>query len=230
MFALLLSSALANERYLAWSYGAATAPPGTVELEPYATLELQDEHREWTHEIELEYGILPALEGGLYFVSEQTDDGPLRFSAYQARLRYRFWPLGTRPIDMAAYLEYGGSPRFDSHLLEAKLIFAHEGQQWRAALNLTGEFEFSEEVETTLEPTVGAVWLATPWLATGLEAKTEVVFGEALEGPFVWAGPTLHLSGKEHRLSWTLSALVGLTEQSRKDAWVEARSLLGVAL
>ena len=232
---LLVAAAHAGERFLAWSYGADTVPQGHLELEPITTLETHHEGdelvAEWTHEVELEYGITNALEAGMYMVASQTDAGPLAFSGYKARLRYRVWPLGTRGVDLAGYVEYIGTPTFDEHGIEGKLILAHEGKRLRAALNVTGEFAISEEgVEPTLEPTAGIAWRPDPHVAVGAEGKLEMTFGDELEGPFFWAGPTLHLAGKESRVWWTLSAIVGLTEASREDAEVEARSMIGIDL
>lgn len=235
LLALVLPTASAGERFLAWSYGADTVPQGEMELEPISTLKTHHEGdalvAEWKHEAELEFGITNALEGGVYFVTTQVNDGPLSYSGYKARARYRFWPLGTKGVDMAGYLEYIGSPTFEEHGVEAKLIVAHEGKSVRAALNVTGELELSPEgTEPVLEPTAGAVWRATPSFAFGGEAKAEVVFVGPLEGPFFWAGPTVHLAGGGGRLSWTVSTLFALSGPSRDDAEVQARSLFGIDL
>lgn len=235
LLSLLAPPAHAGERFLAWSYGADTAPAGTTELEPISTVETHQEDgvrvAEWTHEVELEYGITNALEGGLYLVASQTDDAALTFSGYKARVRYRFWPLGTRAVDLAGYLEYIGTPTFEENGAEAKLIVAHEGQKVRASLNVTGEFIFSADgVEPTLEPTAGIAWRPSPHVALGVEGKLETTFVNPVEGPFFWAGPTLHLAGEEGTLHWTISALYGLTGPSREDATIEARSLVGIDL
>lgn len=231
----LLPAAFAGERFLAWSYGADTVPVGNLELEPFSTVETHHEDgalvAEWDHEIELEYGITPALEAGMYLTAAQTDDAALTFSGYKARLRYRFWPLGTRGVDLAGYLEYVGSPTFSEHEVEAKLIVAHEGQKLRASLNVTGELHVADgAVEPVLEPTAGLAWRFTPNVALGAEGKLEVALTDPIEGPFVWAGPTLHLAGKESRVWWTVSAIIGLTEATRGDAEVEARSMVGIDL
>lgn len=234
MLIVLLSAApaLAGERFLAWSYGAATVAAGSVELEPIVTLELpQGGAPEWTQEIELEYGITPNLEAGLYLVSEQSGADSLRFSAYKARLRYRPLPIGALPVDLALYLEYIGSPTLDAHGAELKLIAAREGDTVRAALNLTAELEFGEEeVETVLEPTAGLMWRPNKALALGAEAKVESVLGVAAEGPYAWAGPSVHLGGGEGALNGTVSVLYGLTGPTREDAAIEARVLLGIDL
>lgn len=228
---LSVAPALAGERVLAWSYGAATGAEGAVEVEPISTLELPlGGEPEWTHEVELEYGITPQLDAGLYLVSEQVGAEALHFSAYKARLRYRPLPLGTLPVDLAGYVEYIGSPTLDAHGAELKLIVAREGESLRAALNLTAEIEAGPEgVEAVLEPTLGAMLLPTHGFGIGAEAKLESALGEEAEGTFVWAGPSLHLAGKE-ALHGTVSVLYGLTGPTREDAAVQARVLLGIEL
>lgn len=235
LIALLFHPAHAGERFLAWSYGADTVPKGSLELEPILTVETHHEDdvavAEWTQEVELEYGITRQLEGGLYVVGSQTGAGPLSFAGYKARVRYRFWPLGTRPVDMAGYLEYVGAPTFDEHEIEAKLIVAHEGQDLRAALNVTGEFQFSDGgLVPVLEPTAGLAWRPNSQIALGAEGKMEMALGDEMEGPFFWLGPTLHLSGEDGVVWWTTSAIFGLTGPTREDAEVEARTMLGLDL
>ena len=186
---------------------------------------------EWKHQAELEYGFSNSLEGALYLVAKQTGGEALTFSGYKARLKYRFWPVGTAPIDLAAYLEYIGSPTLTEHGVEVKIIVSKESEVLRAALNVTGELAFADgEIEPVLEPTVGIAWRATPHFAIGAEAKVETVFLDPIEGPFVWAGPTVHLAGEGGMVWWTVSAIIGLTGPTREDAQVEARSLLGINL
>lgn len=235
ILSLLTTAAFAGERFHAWTYDASTLPKGAVELEHYATVETHHEDgelvAEWKHQAELEVGITPALEGALYIVAEQEGDAALTFSAYKARLRYRFWPIGTKAVDFAGYLEYVGSPTFEAHAVEAKIILSKESDKLRAALNVTGELEFEgAEMETVLEPTVGLAWRVTPRFAPGIEAKMETVFADEMEGPFLWAGPSVHLSGMGGKMFWTTSAIIGLTGPTRDDAEIEARSLIGIEL
>ena len=229
---LSLSPALANERFFAWSYGAATVAEGTMELEPISTRKLPlGGDAQWTHEVELEFGITSSLEGGLYLVSKQEGAGALTFAAYKARLRYRPLPLGTLPVDLAVYLEYIGSPTLDSHGAELKLIAAREGKALRAALNATFELETGPEgLEMVLEPTAGVMGRATSWLALGAEGKFEAVLVPSEGGPYAWAGPSIHLAGTDGALNGTVSVLYGLTPASRDDAAIQARVLLGIHL
>lgn len=226
------SPAFAGERFLAWSYGAATVAGGTMELEPISTMKLPlGGDAQWTHEVELEFGITSSLEGGLYLVSKQEGAGALTFAAYKARLRYRPLPLGTLPVDLAVYLEYIGSPTLDSHGAELKLIAAREGKALRAALNATFELETGPEgLEMVLEPTAGVMGRATSWLALGAEGKFEAVLVPSEGGPYAWAGPSIHLAGTDGALNGTVSVLYGLTPASRDDAAIQARVLLGIHL
>lgn len=230
-----LAPAFAGERFFAWSYGANTSPAGAVELEPTITVKTHDENgttvHAWKHEVELEFGITDAIEGGIYLVGAQTDDGPFSIDGYKGRVRARAWPMGSRAVDLAGYLEYIGSSTFAEHGVEAKVILAHEGRKVRAALNLTGELEFEDgEVERVFEPTAGAVWRFNRAFALGGEGKLEYVFGEEGEGPYTWAGPTIHLAGPDGRVTWTTSVMGGLTAASRADAAIAARTIVGIEL
>lgn len=235
LLSLFCSTAFAGERFAAWSYGAATVPVGVYEVEAISTVETHREDgvrvSEWEHEVELEYGVTRSLEAGLYLVGAQTDDAAFTFAGYKARLRYRPLPLGAAPVDLAGYIEYIGTPTFDTHGVEAKIIVAHEGMDLKATLNITGEVEWSAgEIEPVLEPTAGVAWRLNKSFAVGAEGKLETVLTNPIEGPYLWLGPTVHLAGKDAAIWWTLSAMAGVTEATRNDAVVEARSLLGIDL
>lgn len=232
LLAALTLPSHAAERFFSWSYGVDTLPEGGAEAELYTTAKTHHEDdallAKWEHQLELEVGITSSLEAGLYLVADQTNDDSLSFSAYKGRLRYRFWPVGSRLIDLGAYLEYKGSPTFEEHEVEAKLLLAHEGDKLRAALNLTDEVKF--EADGTIdvfEPTAGVAWRFTQHVSAGLEGKMETELGEE-EGPFFWAGPNLHLVAKGGEFWWTLAALGALTPATRADAEIEARSLVGI--
>jgi len=232
---LLAPLAQAGERNFAFSYGYGTLPQGGIEAEAYLTGKQAEggaDSFEWEPQVELEYGITDHLEGALYLVTSATDSGPLTFSGYKARLRYRFGSEGVGAVDPAIYLEYIGSPNFQSHGLEAKLILGKTVERFESALNLEYKIGFEgEEIGHEIEPTLGLGYRVKPWVTLGVEAMGEVEFEEGeMGGPFVWAGPTVHLAGKGGRLWWTLSGIVGLTEASREDHQVIVRSLVGLNL
>lgn len=230
----LFGTASAGERVFAWSYGYGTVPKGGVEVEHYATAHGKDggENVFWEHQIELEYGVTDRLEAGLYVVGGQWNDEPMAFRAYKGRLRYRFGSEGVAPVDTNIYLEYIGSPTFDSHGVEGKLILAKHVGRFTSALNVEYEVEVERDaIAQELEPTLGAGWYVTPGFLVGAEGRFETYFLETgLRGPFLWAGPSVHLSGEGGKLWWTLSALFPATGATMEQQGVVARSLVAVNL
>ena len=82
-----------------------------------------------------------------------------------------------------------------------------------------------------LEPSLGLGFRVWPRFEVGAEALMEIEWEEGeMAGPFAWAGPTVHVAGKGGRIWWTLSGLVGLTEDTREDHGVMVRSLMGLNL
>ncbi len=229
---LLAPHAFAGERLFAWTYGSGTVPQGGLELEHYLTAETHGgpAKTDWQHQVELEYGVTNNLELGLYIVGEQVGGGPLNFSAYKGRFRYRLAPVGTWPVDVAVYAEYVGFIGENSRELEEKIILERDfGKRLVTALNLTGEQVLGESgTEIVFEPTLGVGVHVVPWFSVGAEAKYEQVLGEG--GPMFWAGPNAHVSGKGGRFWWTVAAMYGLTDETRADAEWEVRSLLAVNL
>lgn len=227
-------AALAGERTFAFSYGYGTVPQGGVEVEHYATAKLEEdgESLDWEHQIELEYGITDRLESGLYFVAGQTGEGPFSYRGFKARLRYRLGNEGVGPIDPALYLEYVGSPTFQEHGIEAKVILAKKISLVEIALNLEYVVELSDEgVAHELEPTLGVGVHVAPWAIVGVESMTELEWeGGEMGGPFEWAGPSLHLAGEGGKMWMTLAGLVGVTEETRADHGFMVRSLVAVNL
>ena len=238
LFSALLLSALsqpaaAGERVFAFSYGYGNVPQGGVELEQYTTASLPPGvDPTWKHQTELEYGITDRLEGGLYLVAENLGAGPLVFDGFKGRLKYRFGSQGVAPIDVAAYLEYIGSPDLKEHGAEAKLILGKDLERFHGAFNLEYKLEFGEgELKHEVEPALGLGYAPVPSFVLGAEAKGGVELEEGeLEGPLFWAGPMVHLAGEGGKLWWTFAALAPLgSEAADADGWV-LRSLVAVNL
>jgi hypothetical protein len=229
---LLVAPAFAGERSFAWTYGADTVPKGGIELEHYVTAQTHGNpaNTDWQHQIEFEYGISNRLELGVYAVAEQDGGGPLAFSAYKGRLRYRLAPMGVWPVDVAVYGEYIGYVGVNERKLEEKLIVSKDVGKLALALNVTGEQKFvpAAAPEIVIEPTVGVGYHFASWFSAGAEGKLEQVIGA--DGPLLWAGPNVHVAGEGGRFWWTVAAMYGLTPETRDDAEWQVRSLLAVNL
>ncbi|MFZ5478934.1 MAG: hypothetical protein ACOZNI_19335 [Myxococcota bacterium] len=230
---VLFSTASAGERVFAHSYGYGTVPKGGVEVEHYATVFAKPGDRNfWEQQIELEYGVTDRLEAGLYVVGTQWDDEALTFKKYKGRLRYRLGSEGVGPVDTNLYLEYIGTPTFDAHGVEAKLIFAKSVGRFTSALNLEYKVEFEAgEVVHEIEPTVGAGYKVVDWAYVGAEGRFEEYFlPSGLKGPFAWAGPSVHLMGEGGKIWWTLAVILPLTEHTTTYGGPIGRSLIAVNL
>lgn len=230
---LALSPALAGERVFAFSYGYGTVPKGGIEVENYNTASIAESGDvSWKHQGELEYGITDRLEGGLYLVSESAGSGPITFSAWKARLKYRFGAEGVGAVDPALYFEYVGSPNLDEHALETKFILGKEVKRLRTALNVEYKFEFGgADLVHEISPSLGLGFKVAKPLILGLEAVGEIEFvGDEMEGPRVWAGPTAHLAGEGGKLWWTLAALAPVGGDAATDKGWVVRSLVAVNL
>jgi hypothetical protein len=233
MLLILLSTALAGERFFAFSYNYGTVPKGAIEVEHYLTSYGKDggEHAYTEQQVELEYGITDRLETGLYVRAMQYDEEYLAYKGWKARLRYRLGNEGVGLVDPELYLEYISSPLYDEHGVEAKVILGKSTDRVVGALNLEYVAEFGDGFVQELEPTLGVAWRARPWLAAGVEGKFEAYLKEdGVEGPYVFAGPAVHLAGEGGRFWITLAAILPVTPVTMEDEGPQLRSLVAVNL
>lgn len=231
----IIGLAHAGERVFAHSYGYGTVPKGAVEVEHYLTAYGKQGNDKfwWEHQVELEYGITDRLELGAYLVAAQWDAEPLSFRGYKARLRYRLGSQGVAPVDANLYFEYIGDTTFEKHGVEAKLILAKSvGEKFTSTFNVEYEAMFAPDGLThELEPTLGLGYYLRPSFLVGAEGRFETYFTPTgVEGPFTWAGPTVHLSGEGGKLWWTMSMLFPVTGATMEDQGVIGRSLVAINL
>ena len=218
--AILLVPALAaaNPRALPFTYTTDTLPEGGVEIEQYADLQPMratdpaDSRKRLTYlgsafQTEIEIGLLPRLELGLYFTlapdpgSGYADTGefPGVGTGLKQRLRYVFAELGEWPVDVGLYCEATEST---SELeLETKLLLQRRFDRVRVAANLSAEYELTLEHTraVVLNPSLGVTYEVSPslnlgvdsWLrhdgasdATGFNATTQVYAGPAVMASF----------------------------------------------
>jgi hypothetical protein len=238
----LPGKARADRRIFAFTYPHMTLPQGTLELEHYLDLGLNNwdnpatpeverdwSRPSWRHMIELEYGITDRLDFGFYNVFSQAPYGTLRFDGIMARSRYRFADPGVHAVDTAIYGEviYFG----DEIELEQKVILSKILGRVEIAFNGTIEegFEIEDkEWEFTLAPSLGIGYHVAPILAFGVEyqgrLKMEV---EEVKYFAHYFGPALSVASGP--FYWTLGAQWQLGKRSDMPS-IQVRSLLGITL
>ena len=138
--------ARADRRYYAWTYNAATAEPGGLDVELWSTLAQPGPSggtQSWTYQLELETGITEYWDVALYndFLYEQG--GELRYQALRVETRYRLSQPGEWFVDPVLYLEVKKEFIEDAPwAIEGKVIVAKDVGPLNLSLNLSGEQEF----------------------------------------------------------------------------------------
>jgi hypothetical protein len=236
------STARADRRIFTYSYPYMTLPQGTLELEHYLDLGLNNWdnpatpalERDWSrpywgHMIELEYGITDRLDFGFYNVFHQDPFGVLKFDGVKLRSRYRFADPGVHPVDTSVYAEvtYFG----DEVELEQKLILSKIVGRVEIVGNATVEEGYeiqSGEWEYLLTPSVGLGYHVVPALAFGLEYLGR---GKIEEGELAYfahyVGPVMSVASGP--FYWTVGAQWQLGKRSDMPS-IQLRSLLGIVL
>jgi hypothetical protein len=157
---------------------------------------------------ELEYGLAPRLELGLYLVYVPTPGESLTSTAQMTegtgskqRLRYTFADPGEWPVDVGLY---GELVENDHEVeLEAKLLLQRRFGKLRVATNLWAEYEvyYQPQKDLVFNPTLGATYELTPTAHVGAEGWMRVEFPDPAPhprpysvGPVGYLGPTLLLN------------------------------------
>lgn len=219
----------ADRRYYVRSYQYVTQDPGALEVEWY--LELDDKRFEdstgdkWTHQLELEYGILDRWDASLYAVFRQPAGAGLSFDQVKLRTRYRLFERGDLPVDVLLYLEYKlPTDLRKGSVFEEKIVLARDVGRFNAALNLIAEQEWHKrdgELRHEIGYTAGASYELAPAARVGAE-----VFGRVVPDVNAWVGPVVSVgSGAK----WWLSAGVGFGLTDNSDQF-RFRSILGIYL
>jgi|SRR5882724_6094245 len=212
--ALAISAgAFANPHPLPFSYPYQTLPRGKVEVEEIADLvpmRVTREKLDGTQDAvtavrselqtELEIGVTPRLELGLYFDFKQgaTADTPaLRFGGVKQRLRYRFAEEGDLPIDMGVYFELA---EFYNELeIEEKLLLSRRFGNLTTVCNLWVEQEYyfqDQQWKLIYNPTLGATYEISPSFMLGVEYWAHGRFDKA--APVAGQDNTENPSGARH--------------------------------
>jgi hypothetical protein len=201
----------ANPRPLPYTYIYETLPAGDAEVELYTDLtplRVIDANAApaWLlasqFQVEIEYGLTPRLELGLYLTYAPSDPSLMFVPAMpeatgvKQRLRYRFAEAGSWPIDLAVYGEVTENQREIE--LEGKVILQRRFGPVRIAANawVEREFYFRGAREWVLNPTAGVVlekWItAQPGIEYWMRGE-HADGGGWVVGPEHYLGPTVIL-------------------------------------
>ena len=235
-----VGEARADRKGFAWTYPYMTLPEGSLELEHYLDVKLNDwddpdaaekdgswSQVDWQHQVEVEYAVTDRLDFGLYNVFRQKPYGEFKYRGAKFRGRYRLAEEGALFVDPAAYMEvayYG-----DEVKLEEMLILGRWLGPVQLALNIKVEQEYKLESESwkhEIIPTFAIGYHFTPRFSVGIEyyGKLEIEDGEA--GDFQsYLGPTISVLGK--KIWWTLGVQPALAGNG-DGAEIQIRSVMGI--
>jgi hypothetical protein len=243
-------AAQANPRVFPFTYTVDTMPKGELELEQYVDyipVRVQDQSgkQSWygatDFQTELEFGLTPKLELGLYVTFAPTPatnlyivPTPFVGDGMKERLKYRFAEAGEWPIDVGVYGELVEDQR--EFEIEAKVLLERRIGPVRIALNLTGEHEnyftcnvcstpgvhsASSQQDWVLNPSAGVSVEATPAIQPGVES---FLWSEYTDpkisprpfdlGPHLYVGPTL--LSQFGRLWWNVGAYARVTDTAHR--------------
>lgn len=235
--AAIAPSAHANPRVLPFTYTTDTLPQGGVEIEEFSDLILlrtrdaatgtSQRYFGATHQMEIEIGVLPRLELGLYFTYTPSYADQFQGTAVmpegnglKQRLRYILADPGEWPIDVGVYGEVSENEREIE--LEAKILLQKRFDKLRVAANLVGEYEFyfTGQRDIVLNPSLGASYEVTPSFHVGIDSflrgeyprnppPPTRTFGL---GPEYYVGPAVMVAF--NKLWWSVGAYVRVTDTS----------------
>ena len=175
----------------------------------------------FAHSFEVEYGLSNNLTVAAYVDYEHPADGDFRKTRTKAVLaRYRMYEKGSRPVDIALYLEYI-LPRKgykDSEEIEFKTILEKDFNDFTVILNPTFEKKVSGKVEEGIEFNFsgGVYYKGNLPFQPGIEFYSRM--GE-LSGTRKFSEqkgyifPTVEMLFKKH-FRWHIGAGIGLSDNS----------------
>ena len=184
-FGLLLGNSTYGQFYKVYGYG--TLEAGEMELVYWNSYTASSDHKMGffdaqvdrqgllAHSFEIEYGLSHRFTVAAYFDFLDPSGTGMKYIQTKALMsHYRFYEKGSRPLDLALYIEYIFPRKSykDSEELETKIILEKDIGFWTVVLNPTFEKKLSgEEVEEGMEFNIasGITYKALPWIQPGLE-------------------------------------------------------------
>lgn len=232
----LPSVCFAGARHFSYVYEAPTSPPGSIEIENWATSNFNDglSGLQFRHEIEI--GVTEQFQASVYLANwdytRSSDNRGVHYQSSALELIYNLTNPVAAPIGISLYQEIGaGRRKFES---ETKLIVQKNFGPLILAYNLVLEAEWEEqglhEDTGEVQQALGASYEISPRMSMGAEILHEIVLpgwrGSAAENNF-FIGPNVSYRGD----GWfaTVTALAQTT-RTRGEADCQVRLIFGVSL
>jgi len=233
---LLPSICLAGARHFTFIYEAPTSPPGSFEIENYATTRFTNGFTEAVFRNELEIGITEHFQASIYFANwnytRRGADRGFHYDTASIEVIHNLTNPVTDPIGISLYQEISGGRRaFES---ETKLIAQKNFGPLILAYNLTLEAEWEDESlrehNGEIQQAFGASYELSPRVSVGAEMLHEVLLpawhsSEAENNFFI--GPNVSYRG--NRWFATVTALAQTT-RTEGEADYQVRLIFGVSL
>ena len=214
----------ADRRYYGETYNAATAPPGSLDVELWGTWYEPPKATpgapgSWRYQLELETGITERWDIAAYGVVRQVAGADPEFEAVKLESRYALAAPGSWFVDPVIYVELQKTFLDDKPFsVEEKLILAKDLGRLNVSLNGAAEQEVAGgDVEPEDSWALGSSWELVPAFRLGAEifgdrAKVASAAGGEQWQSQAWAGPAVSLA---YGRSWlVLAAGWGLNDQS----------------
>ena len=228
---LLPSICLAGARHFTFIYEAPTSPPGSFEIENYATTRFTNGFIEAVFRNELEIGITEHFQASIYFANWNYTRR-FHYDTASIEVIHNLTNPVTDPIGISLYQEISGGRRaFES---ETKLIAQKNFGPLILAYNLTLEAEWEDESlrehNGEIQQAFGASYELSPRVSVGAEMLHEVLLpawhsSEAENNFFI--GPNVSYRG--NRWFATVTALAQTTH-TEGEADYQVRVIFGVSL
>jgi len=226
---LLPSICFAGARHFAFIYEAPTSPPGSFEIENYATARFNDGFTGADFRHELEIGITEHFQASIYLANwdymRNRENRGAHYDTSSVELIYNLTNPVTDPIGISLYQEIGGGQRaFES---ETKLIAQKNFGPLILVYNLTLEVEWDNG---EIQQAFGVSYELSPRVSVGAEMLHEVLLPawhsfEAENNFFI--GPNVSYRG--NRWFATITALAQTTRTEGEPDY-QVRLIFGVSL
>jgi hypothetical protein len=233
---LCQTSAFAGARHFTFIYEAPTSPPGSFEIENYATTRSNDGFTGADFRHELEIGITEHFQASIYFANwnytRREADRGFHYDTASIEVIHNLTNPVTDPIGISLYQEISGGRRaFES---ETKLIAQKNFGPLILVYNLTLEAEWEDESlrehNGEIQQAFGASYELSPRVSVGAEMLHEVLLpawhsSEAENNFFI--GPNVSYRG--NRWFATITALAQTTRTDGEPDY-QVRLIFGISL